>query len=114
MQPVDQVVEQGPGLVLARRGTAFRSLAAVLLFDRIQRRDPLERLGRDRRALRLVDIEELASHVRQARDLADGTGADESLEARVAVGVHPAGEASQMLLGVMGLGSSQGLFVELL
>ena len=87
------------------RAAARRSgqLAAVVLFDRIQRRDPLERLGRDRRALRLVDIEELASHVRQARDLADGTGADESLEAGVAVGVHPAGEASQMLLGVMGL-----------
>ena len=32
-----------------------------------------------------------------------GPAADEALEAGVAVGVHPTGEASQMLLGMMGL-----------
>ena len=51
----------------------------------------------------MVHVEELAPDMRHARDLADGTGGDEALEAGVTVGMHPAGEARQMLYGMMGL-----------
>ena len=50
-----------------------------------------------------MDIEELAPHVRKARHLSDGAGADEPFEASVAIGMHPARKAGQMRLGVMGL-----------
>ena len=78
-------------------------LPAGFLFDGVERGDPFERLGRDRRALGGMDVEELAPHMRQAGDLADRAGAGELAEPGIAVAVHPAAEARQMRLRMFGL-----------
>ena len=50
-----------------------------------------------------MDIEELPSHMRQAGNLADRAGAGELAEPGIAVAVHPAAEAHQMRLRMLGI-----------
>ena len=95
--------EARPGLGPADCNAAVGRLPAGFLLDGVERRDAFQRLGRDRRALGGMDIEELPSHMRQAGDLADRAGAGELAEPSVAVGMHPAAEARQMRLRMFGL-----------
>lgn len=48
-----------------------------------------------------MDIDELASDMGHAGDLADGAGAVEILEPGIAVGVHPAAVSGQVILGML-------------
>ena len=50
-----------------------------------------------------MHVDELAPHVGQAGDLPDPAGAVEILEAGIAVGMHPALVAGQMVLWVLAL-----------
>ena len=99
-QPALKLIEVGPGLCAAHRGSSLRGLAAHGVLDRVQRADALQRLGGDRRALCGMDVEELAPYMGQTSDLADRSGTDEALEPGVAIGVHPAAEVGQMTLGM--------------
>ena len=76
-------VKRYTALIVERRSTAD------LFFDHILRRSLFEPRGRDRRAVSLVDVEELASYEGQARDLVDRTGMNEPFEAAAAVGMRP-------------------------
>ena len=59
LQPALQIVEARPGLGPADRDAPVGRLPAGFLFDGVERGDPFERLGGDRRALGGMDIEEL-------------------------------------------------------
>ena len=84
-QPALQLVEAwfGPGPADGR--AALGRLAAGSLLDGVEGGDPFQRLGRDRRALGGMDIEELAPHMRQAGHLADRAGAGQLAEPGIAV-----------------------------
>ena len=71
---------------------------AGFLLNGVESGDPFQRLGDDRRALDGMDVEELATHMRQTGNLADRPGAGQRPEAGIAVGVHSAGEAGQVRL----------------
>ena len=50
-----------------------------------------------------MDIDELSPDMGHAGDLADGAGAVEILEPGITVGVHPAAEAGEVVLGMLAL-----------
>ena len=50
-----------------------------------------------------MDVDELAPDMGHAGDFADGAGAVKVFEACIAVGMHPAAEAGEMVLGVLAL-----------
>src|SRR5690606_13182954 len=64
---------------------------------------PADGLFGDRGALRAVDIDELAPDMGHAGDLADGAGAIKVFEPGIAVGMHPAAEAGEMVLRMLSL-----------
>ena len=66
-------------------------------------RFPVRLTLRDRRAVRLEDVRELAPDMREAGHLGDPAGAVERVEAGIAVGMHPALEALQMIRGMRAL-----------
>ena len=55
----------------------------------------------DRGALRPVNVDELAPDMGHAGDFSDGAGAIEVLEPGIAIGMHPAAVAGEMVLGVL-------------
>ena len=54
-----------------------------------------------------MDVDELAADVGHAGDLADGAGAVEVVEAGIAVSMHEAAEAGEMVLRVLSLAVSR-------
>lgn len=74
-----------------------------LFLDGIELRDPTDGLFSDQGALGSVDVDELAPDMGHAGDFADGTQAVEILEPGIAVGMHPAAVAGEMVLGVLAL-----------
>ena len=98
-----QIVEDRGGMGPAQFGAAVWRRPSGLLLDGIELRDPADGLFGDGRALRPVDVDELAPDMGHAGDLADGAGAVEVLEPGIAVGMHPAAEAGEMILGVLAL-----------
>ena len=74
-----------------------------MFFDAIQRADPLQRLPRHRRSVRLFQIVELAPHVRPARGLMNAAIFVELIEARVGIGLQRAAKLLQMLRGMLAL-----------
>jgi hypothetical protein len=89
--------------VLSKFDADIRWRTSGLLLDGVELRDPADGLFGDRGTLRPVDVDELAPDMGHAGDLADGAGAVEVLEPGIAVGMHPAAEAGEMILGVLAL-----------
>src|SRR5690606_7231249 len=102
-EPVFKVVEDRGGGGLAERDAALGRGAAGPLLDGIEAGDAPDCLLGDRRCLSAMDVDELAAHVGHAGDLADGAGAVEVVEAGIAVGMHEAARAGEMVLRVLSL-----------
>jgi hypothetical protein len=80
-------------------GAAFLwRLAANRVLDAVERTDAFEGFGRDGRSLRLVHLEELASHMRPTRRLLDGAVGVERVEPAIGIGLQDALEQFQMRL----------------
>lgn len=95
LQPAAQVVEQRAGPCLAYFAPMIRRLAADAGFDCVERADARERLGRQGRAVRLVDVVELASHVRPAGRFLNPAAGVERFEPGIGVGLEDADEGAQ-------------------
>ena len=63
--------------------------------------DPADDVFGDREALRSVDVHELAPDQRQAGDVADCCSLTEVLELGLAISLHPAAKADEMVPGVL-------------
>ena len=100
-KPDLQVVEDRGRMCLAKFDPYIWRRASGLFLDGIELRDPADGLFCDGGTLRAVDVDELAPDMGHAGDLADRSGPIEILEPGIAVGVHPAAEASEVILGVL-------------
>ena len=98
-----EVVEDRLGAGLPDRDPPVRRRAPGLLLDGIEPGDAPDGLLGDGRALGAMHVDELAADMGHAGDLADGAGAVEFLEAGVAIGMHPAAEAGEVVLRVLAL-----------
>jgi len=65
--------------------------------------DPRNRLGRQRRRMRLMNIEKLPAHVRPAGGLRDESLVVNAVESGVAVGLQCAAETAQVLVRMFAL-----------
>ena len=82
-------------------GAAIWRRPSGLLLDGIKLCDPADGFFGDRGALRPVNVDELAPDMGHAGDFSDGAGAIEVLEPGIAIGMHPAAVAGEMVLGVL-------------
>jgi hypothetical protein len=80
--------EQRPGASMTDLGSPAWGTAPDLGLDVVQCTDALERFGRDRRAMRLVDVVERASCMRPAGCLPNAPAVVEIVEAGVGVGLE--------------------------
>jgi hypothetical protein len=83
---------------LADGASKVRRQATGGVLDTVERADLLQRLAGKRRAVGLVEIEELAPDMSPAGDFADPAGLVQFAEAGIAVGLQDAAEAAEMAL----------------
>ncbi len=91
------MIENWSGLGLADGLSLIGRPAAGFGLDLIEFLDARQGFFGDGRALRDVDIKELPADMGQAGDLPDLAAPEEFVEPGIAVGMHPAFEASQMI-----------------
>ena len=91
---------EGLGLCLADGSAFVRRSTANRFFDSIQRADPLQRLPRYRRTVRLFQIVEVTPHVRPARCVLNATIFIELIESRIGIRLQRAAKLFQMLRGM--------------
>jgi hypothetical protein len=92
---------------VAEFGASIRWRPSGLLLHSIKLGDPADGLFGDGRALRPVDVDELAPDMGHAGNFADGAGAVEVFEPGIAIGMHPATESGEMVLRVLALAISR-------
>lgn len=90
MQPLLQVLDQRLGLFLPVPDPRLRRLAPGPGLDRIEVRDPFDRLFGDRRTACLVDVDELAPDVCHASDFGHGAVPVKLVEPGITVCMHEA------------------------
>jgi hypothetical protein len=103
LQPALQVIDDWLGVRLPEPHPLVGWLAAPLLLDGVETGDALDRLLGDERAFGLEDVDELAPDVGHAGNFTDTAGPIELVEAGIAVGMHPALVASQVVGGMLAL-----------
>jgi hypothetical protein len=109
-QPDLGIVEERSGMGASQFCEAVWRGASGLLLDGIELRDPADGLFGDGGRLRPVDFDELAPDMGHAGNLADGSGAIEILKPGIAIGMHPAAESDEMILGVLHLRSPENRY----
>ena len=100
-EPGFELVEDGASVGLAQPRPLLGGLATRRRLHRVELGDAPDGLLGDGRALRAMDVDELAPDMGEAGDFPDGALAVQLAEARAVVGVHPAGEGLQMALRVL-------------
>lgn len=103
VKPGLKIVEDRLCLRLPHLDASVWRRSARLFLDPVELRDALDDLVGDGRALRSMDVDELAPDMSHASDLTDTAGTVKFLEAGIAVRVHPALISRQMILRVLAL-----------
>jgi hypothetical protein len=89
-------IEDRLGLGLADGLPCWRREAPDIALDGVEGADAHERLGRDRRRARRLDVEELSSHMRPAERERDRAAFGKRLVGAIAIDLEDSGEAGQM------------------
>ena len=88
LQPQTQFIQPRASFGLPDHPPFCRQLAAYPGFDTVQRGNPYNRFGRDRRAIRSIDIDKFTSNVRPTSRLLNVPSFIQGIEPGIGIGLQ--------------------------